>query len=226
MSTDAERPDGGQSSTDANRSSTDANRSSDPIAAESFPAPPETLTDDEGRAIRLRTGAESPASRAFSSTDRESSTGDCESSSTDCESSPTDREALAAMYDAFDTADRAQGIPPADPHRRRQWLDRVSEGLTVVARHGERAVGHGVLLDGDDGHELALFVRPGYRRAGIGSAVLRTLLGRGRSAGVERVWLSVRRGNRPAVHLYRKTGFRPDGAGDLGAALTMARSLR
>lgn len=205
MSTDAERPDGGQSSTDANQSS-------DPIAAESFPAPPRTLTDDEGRTIRLRSGAESSAGRASPTPERESST--------------ADREALAAMYDAFDAADRAQGIPPADPNRRRQWLDRVSEGLTVVARHGERAVGHGVLLDGDDGRELALFVRPGYCRAGIGSAVLRTLLGRGRSAGVERVWLSVRRGNRPAVHLYRKTGFRPDGAGDLGAALTMARTLR
>ena len=206
MSTDAERSDGGQSAADANGSSTDANRSADSIAAESFPAPPRTLTDDEDRTIRLRTGGDSPGNRESTAT--------------------ADREALAAMYDAFDTADRAQGIPPADPNRRRQWLDRVSEGLTVVARHGDRAVGHGVLLDGDDGRELALFVRPGYRRAGIGSAVLRALLGRGRSAGVERVWLSVRRGNRPAVHLYRKVGFRPDGAGDLGAALTMARSLR
>ncbi|WP_135828876.1 GNAT family N-acetyltransferase [Halorussus halobius] len=207
MSTDAEGPDG--------------SRSSDPAAAESFPAPPRTVTDDEDRTIRLRAGAESSAGSDSSLAKPDGSPAGRESAD------PTDeREALAAMYDAFGTADRAQGIPPANPGRRGRWLDRITGGATVVAWHGERAVGHGVLLDGDDGHELALFVRPGYRRAGIGSAVLRTLLGRGRAAGVERVWLSVQRTNRPAVHLYRKAGFRPDGAGDLGAALTMARPLR
>lgn len=173
---------------------------SDADAAESeFPTPPRTFTDDEGRAIRLRAGG----------------------------GTADERRSLAAMYDTFGHADRAQGIPPANPRRRRQWLDRLGDGVSVVASHDGRAVGHGILLDGDDGHELALFVRPGYRRAGIGSAVLRTLLGRGRAAGVERVWLSVRRANRPALDLYRTVGFRADGEADadLGMALRMCRPL-
>lgn len=171
--------------------------------AEEFPTPPRAVTDGEDRMIRFECG----------------------------DGSAAERESLAAMYDAFGTADRAQGIPPANPRRREQWLDHVSEGVTVVAWHGDRAIGHGVLLDGEDDYELALFVHPGYRQAGVGSGLLRTLLGRGRSAGVERVWLSVQRTNRPAIHLYREAGFRAEVSGntadsDLGMAMEMRRSLR
>ncbi|USZ68174.1 GNAT family N-acetyltransferase [Halorussus salilacus] len=134
-----------------------------------------------------------------------------------------DSAALSAMYDDFGVADRAQGIPPADPDRRRRWLDRIAQGIEVVAWHGDDAVGHGVLLAGGPGHELALFVHPEYRGAGVGTALARTLLGRGREAGVERVWLSVRRGNRAAVRLYRRVGFAP--TGDAAGELEMTRRL-
>ena len=165
-----------------------------------FPNAPRTVTDEDGRVIRFRAAGDSASE------------------------SPSERDSLAAMYDAFDAPDRAQGIPPANPRRRTQWLDRLREGIEVVARHEGSAVGHGILLDGGPGHELALFVHPDYRGAGVGTALLRTLLGRGRSAGVERVWLSVERTNRPAVSLYRAAGFAPIDSG-LGE-LEMARSLR
>ncbi|WP_276301402.1 GNAT family N-acetyltransferase [Halorussus lipolyticus] len=176
---------------------------SDPDAASSadhpeFPHPPRTFTDGAGRAIRFRAVDDSAESS-------------------------DDRDALTAMYDDFGPADRAQGIPPASPRRREDWLDRLSAGIEVVGWHDERAVAHGILLGGGPGHELALFVHPDYRRAGVGSATIRTLLGRGRSAGVERVWLSVQRTNRPAVRLYRNVGFETAGSGT--GELEMARSL-
>ncbi len=199
MSTDAEDVENVEQSAPASSESEPRTDDESDSTAVEFPAPPRTVTDDEGRAIRLRPGAESR----------------------------TERRSLASMYDTFGHADRAQGIPPANPLRRRRWLDHIAEGVTVVAWHDDRAVGHGVLLAGDGGHELALFVHPGYRSAGIGSAVLRTLLGRGRNQGIERVWLSVQRTNRAAVHLYRTVGFRPVGTdGQLKAALKMTLSLR
>lgn len=138
-----------------------------------------------------------------------------------------DRAALAAMYDDFGVGDRAQGIPPADPDRRSRWLDRIDAGLGVLAKHADRAVGHGVLLSGGPGHELALFVHPDYRGAGVGTALLDALLGLGRTSGVERVWLSVQRSNRPAVRLYRNAGFSPaEAAGELEAEMKMRRTLR
>ncbi|WP_135825776.1 GNAT family N-acetyltransferase [Halorussus ruber] len=165
-----------------------------------FPRPPHAVTDAEGRTLQFRSADASP------------------------DDSPTDtREALAEMYDDFGPADRAQGIPPASPRRREEWLDRLSEGIEVVGWHDGRAVAHAILLDGGPGHELALFVHPDYRRAGVGSAVIRALLGQGRSLGVERVWLSVQRTNRPAVKLYRGVGFESCDSGS--AELEMARSL-
>jgi ribosomal protein S18 acetylase RimI-like enzyme len=182
-----------------------------------FPAPPRTVADGEGRVLRFRASGESAA---------ESATELAVDSASESESgeTPDAHVSLEAMYDAFGAPDRAQGIPPANPRRRGEWLDRLHEGIEVVAWHGDDAVGHGILLDGGPGHELALFVHPDYRGAGVGTSVLRTLLGRGQSAGVERVWSSVERTNRPAVSLYRGVGFDPT-CGAVGE-LEMALSLR
>ena len=171
-----------------------------------FSTPPRTVTDGVGRTIRLRVAADTD-----DATDADNA-------------ADTDHAALAAMYDDFGVGDRAQGIPPADPDRRSEWLDRIGAGLDVLAEHDDRVVGHGVLLAGGPGHELALFVHPDYRGAGVGTALLDGLLDHGRSAGVERVWLSVQRSNRPAIRLYRNAGFSPteSGAGEV----EMRRTLR
>jgi len=46
-----------------------------------------------------------------------------------------------------------------------------------------------------------------YQGAGIGTALIRALLGHGARAGIEYVWLTVERWNRAAVALYEKVGF-------------------
>jgi ribosomal protein S18 acetylase RimI-like enzyme len=146
----------------------------------SFPPPPATLTDAENREIRVR------------------------------ESGQDDFEALVEMYEDFDPADRAQGIPPVDADAIREWLDAIvtPEAVTVVAEHDGRLVGHAILVpDSDEGYELAIFILGEYQGAGIGTGLLEQLLGQGQRAGVERVWLTVERWNEPAIALYRKIGF-------------------
>ena len=117
---------------------------------------------------------------------------------------------LVAMYERFDPEDRAQGIPPLSEERIRSWLGPLlDEGLNVVARHEDRIVGHAALLPmNDDRHELAVFVDPSYQSAGVGTAVVRGLLGHGRENGVDRVWLTVSSRNRIARRLYESVGFR------------------
>lgn len=120
-----------------------------------------------------------------------------------------DRDALRAMYDSFDRADRAQGIPPMDPDDRRDWLDTLLGGRNYVVEDPDGGiVGHAVLLaePGSATAELAVFVAPGSRGAGVGMNLLRSLLA-DPPAGVETVRLSVERDNRAAVALYRKIGF-------------------
>lgn len=145
-----------------------------------FPEPPREVTDGDGRPIEFR--------RADSD----------------------DVDSLTAMYLDFDPEDRAQGIPPSSEDAIREWLALVTgdETHNVVACHGDRVVGHVMLVsDGDDAYELAIFVLQAYQGAQIGTELVRTILGLAESEGIERVWLSVERWNTPAVSLYEKIGF-------------------
>jgi len=132
-----------------------------------------------------------------------------------------DLEPLVEMYVDFDPADRAQGIPPATESRVRDWLDVLLEGLNVVAWHGDRAVGHATLVPDEDAYELAIFVHQDYQRAGIGSTLIRTLLGHGEENGVEKVWLSVERWNHAAVSLYESVGFETSGSESFELEMTL-----
>jgi ribosomal protein S18 acetylase RimI-like enzyme len=129
---------------------------------------------------------------------------------------------LEDLYERFDDESRAQGIPPRSAPRRTTWIEDLLEGHNVVAWHEGAAVGHAVLVPyddaggantagpadgGDDAAELAVFVRPDYQSAGIGTALVRCLLGLGGSVGLERVTLVVEPSNTIAVRLYRSTGF-------------------
>lgn len=170
-----------------------------PDADEDWPTPPRSFVDEAGRTIEVRTLANG------------------------------DREALVEMYDALDQRDRALGIPPATESGIRSWLDDVlADGLHLVACHDDRVVGHACLLPVDEhGHELAIFVASDCQCEGIGTGLLRTLLGYGRAQGISDVWLTVRRDNVVARSLYRSAGFeraidREDG---LAADVEMERSL-
>lgn len=139
--------------------------------------------------------------------------------------SERETDALTRMYREFSIEDRAQGIPPAGEERIRRWLAGILDGdnVNVVAWHGGRAVGHAMLADDGDAHEFASFVLEEYRDAGVGTYLLEALLGLGERAGVERVWLSVHRGNRPAIAIDEKVGF--ERADESGYELRMALRL-
>jgi GNAT superfamily N-acetyltransferase len=144
-----------------------------------FPVPPETIEDEEGREIRIE---------AFQG----------------------QIDGLIDMYQDFDPADRAQGIPPVNGDRIRNWLDTLigEDCYNVIAKHRDDIIGHATLVgDEQDSYELAIFVLQEYQGAGIGSELLERLLGMGQQEGVERVWLTVERWNRPAITLYKHVGF-------------------
>ncbi|QGN07064.1 GNAT family N-acetyltransferase [Halorhabdus sp. CBA1104] len=135
-----------------------------------------------------------------------------------------DRAALVGMYESYAPHHRAQGLPPVGQARIEEWLDTVSEGLNVVAWHGDRAVGHSALLGGADDHELMIFVHQNYRLSGTGSRLIRSLLAYGYAQGVETVWLCVRPSNTIAVSLYESVGF--ERAEERGSDLEMTLALQ
>lgn len=162
-----------------------------------YDPPPHAFEDSTGRAIEVRRYGANDAPR-------------------------DEYEALVEMYVAFDPEDRAQGIPPVGEETVRTWLDDIlaDDCLNVVAWHGDDAIGHATLVP-DVGersadiaaYELAIFVLAEYQGAGIGTRLIKTLLGLGREEDIEHVWLTVERWNRPAVALYEKVGFEPSGDG-------------
>ena len=149
--------------------------------ADEFPAPPTTFTDKADRAVEIRP----------------------------YDGGDDTYESLVEMYDTFDPADRAQGIPPGGESRIRDWLDAIlkDDCLNVIAWCGDTAAGHATLVPDGDAYELAIFVHQTYQEAGIGTHLIRGLLGHGQQSGVQTVWLTVERWNRAAVSLYKKIGF-------------------
>jgi len=148
-----------------------------------FPEPPVSFTDREDRDVAVRVFEDSDAEGV---------------------------DELVAMYDDFDPADRAQGVPPVGEDRVREWLETLLEqdGFNVVAWHGDEVAGHATLVPDDETtYELAIFVHQSYQGAGIGTQLIEALLGYAQANGAELVWLSVERWNRPAVALYEKVGF-------------------
>ena len=154
--------------------------------ADDFTAPPISFADREGRTIDIR---------PYEETDE-------------------GYEALVEMYDSFDPADRAQGIPPSGNSRIREWLDEILDDdcYNVIAWCDGDVAGHATLVPDDDAYELAIFVHQTYQRAGIGTHLIQGLLGHGQSVGVKKVWLTVERWNRAAVSLYKKIGFETSNA--------------
>lgn len=156
-----------------------AHREYPPTKAGPFPEPPAQIEDANGRQIRLK------------------------------QASADDRDGLVAMYQDFDPAQRAQGVPPSDPDRVEPWVQTILDsGVHVLARHDDRVVGHAMLVpDTEDAFELAIFVHQDYQGAGIGGQLIRHLLGAGAAAGTRRIWLTVERWNAPAISLYQSVGF-------------------
>jgi len=168
-------------------------------AAGDLPLPPFEFTDGDGREILVAPyGDRTGANEAF--------------------------EALRAMYDGWPRDEQSQGIPPVTRERTRAWLRQVLDGVNAVAWHEDAVVGHAMLRpdeergngggdgnDGDDEHELAVFVRPRHQNAGVGTRLVEGVLALGHRDGVRHVWLTVGSWNDPARLLYGNLGFETTG---------------
>ena len=105
----------------------------------------------------------------------------------------------------------------------------------TLARVDDRTVGFALVRAIMDEAELLLIaVDPAARRAGVGAALLRSVVAACQGRGVARLHLEVR-ANNPAVSLYAAHGFRRAGVrrayyrsrgGDTFDAHTYARNLR
>lgn len=92
-----------------------------------------------------------------------------------------DWNGLLSMYGSLDPAQPISNKPPLSMDQRAVWVDELlSRGRSVVARSGQRIVGHAVLVERDM-QEIILHVHRDHQRAGIAGALSDAL--RGHSGG-------------------------------------------
>jgi len=92
--------------------------------------------------------------------------------------------------------------------RLREELARGWSHAWVARGPGGDAVGYLVAwLVADEIHVLDVASHPDHRRRGVARALVRSVLELARERHAVHVRLEVRRGNAPAIHLYRNAGF-------------------
>jgi diamine N-acetyltransferase len=114
------------------------------------------------------------------------------------------------MYDGFEPAGAAFGLPPPGEEARRRWIgSALGQGMNLAAFSTDgAAVGHAFLVPGElCSAELAVFVRQEFRGRGVGTALVKALLDRGTSAGLRRDWALTGTANLAARRMLEKCGF-------------------
>ena len=122
-----------------------------------------------------------------------------------------DREILLRMYRTFEPLGGAQGVPPRVEEARQTWIDRTLQQQVNVGAFsaGGDLAGHCFLASSDAGQaELAIFVHQRFRRCGVGSAMLRTVLRKAGQTGLRRICAITSSDNVPKLRLLRRCGFR------------------
>ncbi len=97
-------------------------------------------------------------------------------------------------------------------------LDSFSKELTnplakyIVAKNKDRIIGFaGIWIIVDEGHITNIAVHPDYRKNGIGSKLVNSLIENSKQWGCNALTLEVRASNIAAQRLYKKYGFEEEG---------------
>lgn len=121
------------------------------------------------------------------------------------------RDATAADIDRLEVLERECF---SLPWTREQLVSQLPDDMHVfllAELHGEPAGYVGMMHVIDEGYISNVAVAPEHRRRGIADALIGVLLARCEARALAFVTLEVRRGNAPAIALYKKHGFVPVG---------------
>lgn len=98
----------------------------------------------------------------------------------------------------------------SQPWSRQGFLDALAgeNAIFLVAEADRKIIGYcGMYCAADEGEITNVAVGAAYRKSGIGTKLMESLLTVAKGAGVKTVILEVRASNEEAIRLYKKFGF-------------------
>jgi ribosomal protein S18 acetylase RimI-like enzyme len=117
---------------------------------------------------------------------------------------------LTALHD--DPAAFLSNYKDEEAFDEQQWREEFSRGQWNVMVADNKEIGllgvtRETTMPEEECYLEYLWVAPEFRRDGVGSLLLKTVLDRLRDSGVRTVWLYILDGNDVAMHLYERFGF-------------------
>lgn len=104
-----------------------------------------------------------------------------------------------------------KGSFPSEPYTREIFLDVYNEcrGMFFVARRRARIIAYiATSVTLEKAEIISIAVRPSFRKAGVGTALVEYTLDLLAERGVPKVFLMVGERNKGAISFYRRLGFR------------------
>ena len=133
-----------------------------------------------------------------------------------------DTEMLWEMFSTLSEESASNLIPPFTRERVESWTNNINydEVLTIVAvveeKSKQRIIGSASLKFNQQEAlkhktELGITVHDDYQNMGIGTALLKHLIGIARMKKLNKIYLQVSTTNDRAINLYKKAGFKIEG---------------
>jgi len=134
-----------------------------------------------------------------------------------------DLPALHEIVNMPEVADVLGPIPPLTYEKFEKWHGRFIEDpkhVALVAEVKKKVIGLVTLSIGEEIHRfdswLSIYIHKSFWRKGIGTQLMKTVIDVARDIGLKRISLVVYAGNRAAIRMYRKIGFKAEGCSKYG----------
>lgn len=120
-----------------------------------------------------------------------------------------DLDSLVEMYETIESESRTMGLPPSSKPAIESWLEQLSDkGWNLLAWDDDLVVGHvGVAPAAADAPQFVIFVHDDFQNRGLGTELVKHTVAYAADRDYDALTLSVSRGNRRAIHVYKNVGF-------------------
>lgn len=120
------------------------------------------------------------------------------------------------MYRSMSPEALRYSMVPYTPDRIRTWIDNRNNLISLVAEHDENIIGYAEIQKHTNQSlkgitDLNIYLHQDYHQQGLGTAMLIHLLNQAQQQNIHKVNLQVVADNHPAIRLFQKLGFEPEG---------------